>query len=310
MSYELFKFGSVYLDESELPVPETPKTGGDIPQLCGKGIISIRDSDALGPITWIKPEGMDLLIADRVLLTNVSWSWLDKNGFIKGKVMHLNGLDLTCRLPQVGDEHEYSEWDQCLDRSGSDDDNLWHWNKMKFWGRDVIAGRYQFRATRGYGSPVERIKYTASTEGKHIGFRPVLELHVPEFLPMEWNVCLEGQPFTVSAMKRGKRSAKIVGLRPALLPKPVADARDSSVFGGVAFLSRVKAYTLLMDGLPVRQDLDKPVRYKAGATLVLTDKYLGEEYLIPWVITQTGAYAEREILRDIKVEDLQGQTFA
>ena len=310
MSYELFKFGSLYIDGVELPVPETPTTSGDIPKFSGKGKISIQDSNALGPITWIRPQGMDLLIADRVLLARVSWSYLKKNGFIEGKVMRLNGLDFKCRLPQVGSKDGDSEWDRSLECSESNDDDLWHWHKMLFWGNDNIAGRHLFHFVRGYRTSTDRLVYRCSTNENYIGFRPVLELHVPEFLPMKWSICLEGQPFIISAIKTGKADAKTPGLRPALLPWPAAGTGSGSVFESAAYLSRVKAYTLLMDGQPVRQDQDLPVRYKPGATLTLTDKYFGEEYLIPWVITQTGAYAERDILKAVRVQDLQGQTFA
>ena len=309
MSYELFKFGSLYIDEVEVPAPEIPTSFGDIYHVYSEHKISIRDSDAMEPITWIQPEGMNLMIADRVLLARVSWTWLKKNGLIDGKVVSLKGLDFKCRLPQVGGKDEYSEWDRCLDCAETDDDDLWHWRRMMFWGRDAIVGRNRFHFACGFVNPRERTEFLASTQESHIGFRPVLELCMPELLPMEWNICLEGQQFAVSVMKTGRANAKTVGLRLALLPKPAGSVRIGSAFWDAANFSRVEAYTLLMDGQPVQQDLDQPVKYKAGATLTLTDEYFGEEYLSPWVITQTGAYAERAILRAVKVQDLQGQTF-
>lgn len=87
MGYSIFKFGALYLGDKIQPIPKQPTENGDVPSYNNKAIISITSASRKENITWIKPDGLNLLVADRVLLTMVSWEDLDKNGFVTGKIV-------------------------------------------------------------------------------------------------------------------------------------------------------------------------------------------------------------------------------
>lgn len=152
MGYSVFKFGSLCLDGKNQLVPEQPTNDGDIPQYDGNATISFGTLVPEDSITWIKPNGSNILIADRVLLANVSWEDLDRNGFITGRPILVNGQYFRCRLLHVGDsENVPNEWDRVLDKTG-EDNALWHWEEMYFWGANATNYDVTFRAARGYHS--------------------------------------------------------------------------------------------------------------------------------------------------------------
>ena len=131
MDYSIFKFGALYLDDKIQPVPQQPEIDGDIPQYDGKASISLGTLASEG-INWIKPIDSNLLVADRVLLTKVSWEDLDKDGLVAGKTVLLNGQHFRCRLLQVGDEEGVpNEWDKVLYKTVGDN-SLWHWENIFF----------------------------------------------------------------------------------------------------------------------------------------------------------------------------------
>lgn len=78
---------------------------------------------------------------------------------------------------------------------------------------------------------------------------------------------------------------------------------DNALFSGI---STMQAYTLLMNGKPVRTDGDI-LPYKQSAHLELTDRYYGNEYLIPWVVKYGCAYAGKPLLRSIDFAELGKQ---
>ena len=66
-----------------------------------------------------------------------------------------------------------------------------------------------------------------------------------------------------------------------------------------------------MNGEPIRQgkSLCATAKYNDGAKLTLTDKYYGEEYLIPWIIHHGCAFATKDILSDVPTAVLIKQGF-
>ena len=119
------------MDDKIQPVPQQPEIDGDIPQYDGKASISLGTLASEG-INWIKPIDSNLLVADRVLLTKVSWEDLDKDGLVAGKTVLLNGQHFRCRLLQVGDEEGVpNEWDKVLYKTVGDN-SLWHWENIFF----------------------------------------------------------------------------------------------------------------------------------------------------------------------------------
>ena len=63
MGYNYFLLGSLYLGDSVQPIPQQPWTGGDISQYIDGTSISIGEAEPGKKITWLKPNGMNLLVA-------------------------------------------------------------------------------------------------------------------------------------------------------------------------------------------------------------------------------------------------------
>ena len=82
------------------PIPQNPSYTGDIPQYDNIKAISIKEAEQ--KITWIKPYGLNLLVADRVLMANASWEDLQRSGLDKGIPILVGGQRFLCRITQVG----------------------------------------------------------------------------------------------------------------------------------------------------------------------------------------------------------------
>ena len=308
--FETVNLGALYLDERRISTPQVPTFFGDIPHYDGKAKITIRDAAAGDQILWIKPYGMDQMFADRALLSNISWSQLCKFGLANGKTVHLNGMNFVCRLPNIGDRFidlyggrfdrltpgevtdnvVSSDWEWALEFAGTDDNEVWHWEDMFFWG---INSDYdsRLRAVCGRYSAKHWETMSSTTKRKKIGFRPVLQLCEPEYMGPERDIVLEGQHLTqrITAIKKANSTTSRIRL---FLQLP-----DEAQYKGLPYLSQFSAYTLLMNGKPVRQSGGKGVeRCKTDATLSLTEQFYGKEYLIPWTVSQYGIWSAKDVL--------------
>ena len=131
--------------------------------------ISISPGTQIG---WVVVNG--LLIADRSLLTGISWDDLDAQGLVFGKDITIGRQDFRIRLLKVGDEEDVpNEWDAALDITG-EEDGLWYWSMNLFWGQEV-AEDPSHRASRGYSSARNWDYYSSAHRSSHLGFRPALE---------------------------------------------------------------------------------------------------------------------------------------
>ena len=107
MGYNTFRFGSLYMEGVAQNFPQQPLPGGDIPehdQLAHT--IHVGATLPGMAITWVKPEGYNLLVADRVLLSNISWTNLATNRLIAGQETIIRGHRFRCRLLGVGSSNE------------------------------------------------------------------------------------------------------------------------------------------------------------------------------------------------------------
>lgn len=300
MGYETIKMGALYLGDYETKVPKDPQYQGDIQVYNLGNQIYLKDAATSEPITWIKPQNMDLLIADRTLLTYVSWSRLNRCGYIEGKTVTLQGLKFNCHVPHG------IQWLVGLRAAGVDDD-IWHWKNMHFWGHlpenCYGSDSKNLRPVYGFSSSSNCTSLPASRRQGGLGFRPVLEPITPELLDFHGRIALEGHEFMLTFQNSGRVNSITTGVRPIICPA------DPAIFAGMPLLSSLKAYTLLMDGKPVPQNKEKPMAYRAGAKLELTDRYYGEEFLIPWTLFGQTAYATKDLLKGIKKDDLIAQVF-
>ncbi|WP_289026754.1 hypothetical protein [uncultured Flavonifractor sp.] len=131
--------------------------------------ISIVSGNAL---RWVVVNG--LLIADRSLLTSISWDDLDAQGLVFGEGTTIGRQDFRIRLLKAGDKDDAcNEWDAALDVAGKED-GLWNWASGFFWGQEAVEDP-SHRAVRGRNSARHWTWFGSSTRGATLGFRPVLE---------------------------------------------------------------------------------------------------------------------------------------
>ena len=290
MGYSIFRFGSLYLEGNIQNIPQKPKEHGDIssykmaphthpniPQM-SIGPTSVSNKKV---ISWVKPDGINLLVADRVLLAVVSWQDLNDLGFVVGRKTVIDGYTFLCRLLEVGaSEADSNEWDDILTAT-SERNSLWHWDDIFFWGADASVYGAPGRAVRGYFSARYWNYDYATSRHVDVGFRPALE-PLPSDDPTP-NINLDGVDFQLTSLPGGK------GFSPILQPI------QENVFKDIPVGGKVRMYTFTENGRPIH--MDKPV--KDPAMLTLTDRYYGDEFLIPWTISNGVAVVSQSLKQQI-----------
>lgn len=127
-------------------------------------------------ISWVVVN--EMLIADRCVLTNVSWNDLNAYNLIFGQGITIEGYHYQIRLLQIGtDRDKLNEWDTALDIIG-EDNSLWNWKWTYFWGQETpscgpIANKYT-RTYRGYSFARTWSWAGSGLRRSDVGFRPVL----------------------------------------------------------------------------------------------------------------------------------------
>ena len=157
------KLGGLYLDDKPV-YPGTEYQPGQA--------ISFGATASDSAISWVPVNGM--LIADRSLLTNISWDDLDAQDLVFGKEISIQGFRFKIRLLKVGSEKGMpNEWDAALDTVG-DSNNLWHWKNICFWGQASYKDA-SHRVFRGFNSARDWYHYSSDIRSSRLGFRPALE---------------------------------------------------------------------------------------------------------------------------------------
>ena len=131
---EIVKFGNLYLDDEPLMMDVLYKPNSDI----RIGNTAYSES----PIEWVKVHEA-LYVARRYLLSYISWSELDEQGFVYGREMSIDGRRYNVRLLQVGDSAEHaatSEWNAILNTAGTEAAGLFPANRP-FSGMDKPQGK-------------------------------------------------------------------------------------------------------------------------------------------------------------------------
>ena len=285
MGYDVFLLGSLTMNGEPQKIPENPTYVGDIPQYDRLSKISLGEAVQEKTITWVKPKGLSVLAADRVLLSNISWAELAKNGFVDGIKVLLKGQCFRCRLPRVGmAKDEANEWDDIINMSGGAN-ALLHWSHMYFWGAEKvpseISSNQDCGVIRGWTANGWNHMLKKMVD-KRIGFRPAPDpIGFYKFVP---NCSLDGQDFQFGALPGNRHFCPI--LQPA----------QSNIFAGALNGQKVHMYALLKDGKPVRTDTNRKGKFQDIAQLEITDRYYGDEFLIPWTISNGVAIADKSLL--------------
>jgi len=138
--------------------------------------LTIGDTVKGKEISWVNVNG--LLVADHVVCTDISWDGLNKQGFIFGKKVTIDGIPYFCRSLKVGNTKGIpNEWDNILDATG-EYNSLWHWKNVFFWGQETTKygiSHTASRANRGYISARYWSHDSAADRYVNVGFRPALE---------------------------------------------------------------------------------------------------------------------------------------
>ena len=163
-------------------------------------------------LQWVKIKDGDktLLICDRVILVSVSWDDLNRQGYVTGKTITIDGTKYKCRLLTGGSNRRNNdwyaggtptnnEWDRFITREevitglpapvssdldtnlnttdhNSAHNQLWHWVGVYSWCQETWAENASYRANRGYNSARNWNCSNAASRNANVGFRPVLEV--------------------------------------------------------------------------------------------------------------------------------------
>lgn len=185
---------------------------GNIPEFetdpdWGNWALTDSPADPSQRLNWhvFQGESSRLMIADRMLLTRVSWQDLDEVGFIFGTEVSIDGRTFRCRLLTGGDtprDDPYqgasgpNEWDALVggaakgapvptpidhvaplgpDHLASAHNRLWNWFGAVSWTAEPVSSRADGRVCRGYHGPTYFYVNTVDHRHEDIGWRPVLE---------------------------------------------------------------------------------------------------------------------------------------
>ena len=224
---QTLKFGSLYVNDK----PIDPGTEYKPDQAISFGTMTPDKA-----INWVPVNG--LLIADRCLLARISWDDLNDQGLVFGREIQLFGFRFWARLLKVGNcEGVPNEWDSALDVVGENDD-LWHWEDMCFWGQETVLTDASSRAYRGYRSARLWSWNKSSYRYATLGYRPALEplATVPTTLKLGQDV-----------LAIGKDGAVVGKLMDATTYDLVIQPNADGLVGKAAFAANMRNGTVAVD---------------------------------------------------------------
>lgn len=283
MGYSKFQFGALYLDGIEQDVPQNPINEGDIIPYKRQQKLYVGDNFAASNcITWIKPDGMGILIADRVLLSAMSWQDVEQQHISSGKNFEIFGQTYLCRLLSK------EEWHTALAIS-TGSNALWHWKDMaslttSVWAKSNATSQHIFV---GRMTPNFCGKISDSIKSVNVGFRPVLEVAKSKNGEGEPNCVLDGENFVMAQIP-----GEVHGFTPTLTPT------SKPLFEQIPNGTELKMYTLLHKGEPVCLWPQNKAQFSEEDVkdFQLTDKYFGDEYLVQWIICNGMAIASKTLV--------------
>ena len=185
---------------------------GNIPEFepdpdWNKWTLTDTPKDLSKSLNWhvFEKSGSRYLVADRMLMTRVSWQDLDEAGYVYGRDLVIDGRHFSCRLLTGGDTPaddpyqgatEANEWDTLVggtpnnapkpevwdnksplspDHLNAAHNRLWNWFGAVSWTAEPVASRANGRVCRGYHGPTYFYVNTVDHRHEDIGWRPLLE---------------------------------------------------------------------------------------------------------------------------------------
>lgn len=183
----VIRMGSLYLDGR--PILPWVEFHGD-------ETIGIRKAVPGKEIPWVLVNG--ILIADRCLLSNISWDDLNAQSLIFGKEVSVGGLRYTLRSLRVGASEDMpNEWDAALDIVG-ENGGVWTGKGPRFWGQERAAGIPLYRVLRAASRLVFERRSMPRSGTSPLGF-DLSWSHYPRFV---WTSCRWGSAWQSGAARR------------------------------------------------------------------------------------------------------------
>lgn len=220
MTIQKVRLGALAIEGIPLVNPKRPwgfegthaPDSGDIPHYDSGKIELVDSNDPRTLISWVpvKSEGRELLIADRNLLTRISWDQLNEQDLIFGKEITLNEKRYKLRVltggdrPLDGDSElggfpRLNGWDTFITNRASipglpiptEEDfseyvseesfngfhnKFWNWAYVLSWCQETHVDYGSYRVYRGRNSARRWGCNTATYRNVTFGWRPVLEV--------------------------------------------------------------------------------------------------------------------------------------
>ena len=138
-----------------------PQTrGGDIPVYEAGREFGLGDTVPGMEIPWVKPDGMEIFVSQKVLLCKVSWNNINACGLLSKPVM-IDGKLYRCRLPYIGkNAKDKDEWKAIASTTHRDTD---------FWGfGQIVFGDKHFMAQ----IQTKKLQQHVDLDFRHIRLKP------------------------------------------------------------------------------------------------------------------------------------------
>lgn len=256
---DLIKLGTLYMGATKVPRATKPWRAdtmiedgfgyGNTPSYLSGNLV-IKDTDPIDEykIQWreINDGGKRYLVADRNLLSNISWDTLFAQNLIHGKLIVIDGKEYKIRLLTGGSNYRVpgrggdagspanNEWDRwigneaglsglyvpssadvdyALDwapRFNSNTNMLWNWAAIFSWCQEIYEANNANVTIRGYNS-VKIWAYDSPIRSSTVGWRPVLEvLNIgPKISGKDENLGIKYAPFDFGYSVESQNSAGV-----------------------------------------------------------------------------------------------------
>ncbi|EDT87389.1 hypothetical protein EXN65_18010 [Clostridium botulinum] len=215
------KFGTLFLNNiaqsrssrpwwsNNYPGTLSERGKGTIPTLPSDGTVQLRDTQRGSEIQWIHiaDKSKHIYISDQVLVTKISWNYLNERNMIYGTPVTIDGKKYKLRVPTGGEAKNTNnpgtiptdnEWDTLVQNTANiiglpkpttEDlinnntygqldgahNQLWNWWGVSTICQELSNNSVDTKMTRGDSSAVGFTGYATSYVKEAFGWRPVLE---------------------------------------------------------------------------------------------------------------------------------------
>lgn len=179
--------GTLYMGGQPVKIPTNPTQDGDILDYIPGSKLELRRALTDKNYQLRAIQVGDILIADQVLLKNISWKDADTN-----IVNHAAPADESPRKIESVRLPSNDEWDKMIDVTVGVDSRV-HWRGSYSWCSDKYSEDPSRRIARGLYAGRSAAPFPAESRMVNVGFRPVFAIENSENIP-------EGKTVTVGTL--------------------------------------------------------------------------------------------------------------